>query len=197
MTNYFAPVIISGPSGSGKDTLVKAIINKYPQIHDAVGCTTRNKRENEVDGVDMRFVSKKVFKKMVVDGEFVEYSQYAGNYYGMTFLELNRAHTIPTIFNVGVFAAQTIKQYFNESISILVIPPSKEELLKRLGDRGVERYNSAKKDILFAKSFFEYVIISKNYMIEEEVADFENIVLFKEESYKLKYFVNFIDDFFK
>ena len=183
MINYFAPVIISGPSGSGKDTLVKAIINKYPQIHDAIGCTTRNRRENEVDGVDMRFVSKKVFKKMVVDGEFVEYSQYAGNYYGMTFLELNRAHTI--------------KQYFNESISILVMPPSKEELLKRLGDRGIDRYNSAKKDILFAKSFFEYVIISKNYMIEEEVADFENIVLFKEESYKLKYFVNFIDDFFK
>ena len=79
MINYFKPIIISGPSGSGKDTLVKAIIDRYSQFHDAIGYTTRAKRENEIDGVDMHFVSKEVFEEMINDDEFIEYSEYVGN----------------------------------------------------------------------------------------------------------------------
>lgn len=196
MLKNFHPVIVSGPSGAGKDAAIKRLIEKRPEIHDAVGYTTRQLREGEINGVDISIITKEKFDEMVLNNQLIEHAEFAGNYYGMPISEVEKARDQLTIFNVGISAAEAIKRYDNESITILIMPQSKEELLRRLGNRGFERFERAQSDVMYAASFFDYVVKSESNKLDELVSNIESIIYYKSDAFKIEYFQKFLETFF-
>lgn len=190
------PIIIAGPSGSGKDTVIKLLIQKYPFIHDALGYTTREPRIGEVNGREIKFVSKDEFEKLIKNNELFEYSYFSGNYYGMPFSEIKNAYSQITVFNIGIPAAKKLQEMDPSIITIFIIPPTKEELLYRIGDRGIERYNHAIEDIELAKGFFENLVINYTDRAEDAVSDIENIIFNNSRDYLLEDNYKILNNFF-
>lgn len=190
------PIIVSGPSGSGKDTIIKELIKRNPFIHDAVGYTTRMPRKGETSGKDINFTTEEEFAKMIENNQFIEYAKFAGNYYGMPFSEVEMSSKRLTIFNVGVSAASVIKSSSSSSTTILVLPPSKEELLVRLGERGIERFKCAIEDVKLASTFFDYLVISRTNLVDCAVDDVEKIIFNTSEELLLKNCFDFVKHFF-
>ncbi len=196
--NKFRPIIISGPSGSGKDTIIKLLISRNVGIHDALGYTTRKPREGEVNGREILFTSIEVFKSMIENEQLIEYTRFAGNYYGMPIEEVKNASKRLTIFNVGISGAKAIKQFNENSVAILILPPTKEDLLLRLGNRGIERFERAKQDVEEAIQFFDYLIISPNNLVDEAASKIEDIIFDRAmvEQYKIERAINFLEKYF-
>ena len=195
--NSLKPIVIAGPSGSGKDTLIKKIIEKYPNIHDALGYTTRPIREGEVAGREINFVTCEQFLSLIEENKLFEHSYFAGNYYGMPWEEVEKAYTRFTIFNVSVEAAKKLKEYDKDIITILIIPPTKEDLLFRMGDRGVDRYNRACNDIMLAMTFFDNLVINYNDQLEKAVFDIENIIFGGSKNYLISDSTDFLNNYFE
>lgn len=195
--NSFKPIIIAGPSGSGKDTLIKKLIEKYPYIHDALGYTTRPKREEEIDGRDINFVTCEQFLSLIKENKLFEYSYFAGNYYGMPWKEIEKAYTRFTVFNVSVEAAKKLKEYDKDIVTILIIPPTKEDLRFRMGDRGIDRYNRACNDIMLATTFFDNLVINYNDQLEQAVFDIENIIFGDSKNYSISNSLDFLNNYFE
>lgn len=189
------PIIISGPSGAGKDTAIKALMRKNSQIRDAVGYTTRQPREGEVNGEDISFVTKEQFEVLINNDLLIEYAYYNGHYYGMPKSEVEKAIDELTIFNVGISGAKAIKSYNQEAITILLLPPSTEELVKRMGNRGAGRLKRVKTDIEEALTFFEFCIVSQNNEIEKLVNDIESVIYFNNPEHHISNSLNFISNF--
>ncbi len=134
-------IVISAPSGSGKTTIARAIMQKYPAMLFSVSATTRQPRAAEVDGRDYFFLSKDEFQKRVQLGDLVEWEEIYGNYYGTLKSEVDRALQRGAImlFDVDVKGALSIKRtYPNDSILIFIKPPSFEVLKHRLLNRKTE-----------------------------------------------------------
>lgn len=191
------PIIIAGPSGSGKDTLIKMLIEKYPFIHDALGYTTREQRIGEINGKDMHFISREEFEILIRNNLLFEYSCFSGNYYGMPLSEIKKAYEKVTIFNIGIEAAKKLKKFDPNVTTILVIPPSKEELLYRIGERGIERYNQAHKDIELAKNFFDNLVINYTNKEKDAVSNIEEIIFEDSKKYLLEDNIDFLNNFFE
>lgn len=128
--------IISGPSGVGKDTVVKELRKKYPHINKTVSATTRAKRSTEIDGVDYYYISKDEFYDHQANGDFVEHELYDGEYYGTLFSEIDR-HPIdkPLILVVDVRGRRNVMMRYPMAKSIFINPPSFEMLEQRILDR--------------------------------------------------------------
>ena len=165
-------VILSSPSGVGKTTLTKKIQQKYPSFKISVSHTTRPPRSNEVNGKDYHFVNDEKFKKMIKDKEFLEYAKVFKNFYGTTksniFEELNKGNNV--IFDIDWQGTnQIISQKFkNRLLTFFILPPSREELFKRLTNRDMkdkliaeERMKQFDKDVLHWKDY-DYVIINND-----------------------------------
>ena len=163
-------VVISAPSGTGKTTIVKELMLKNQNIEASVSYTTRNIRPNETNGLDYVFVALQTFESMIVQNMFLEFAQVFGHYYGTptkeTLEALDRGHTI--ILEIDWQGAKQIRLKRPDSISIFLLPPSKEELKKRLTNRATDsseeielRFQEAIKDIE-QYSHFDRVIINKN-----------------------------------
>ncbi len=163
-------VVISAPSGTGKTTIVKELMLKHQNIKASVSYTTRNIRPNETNGLDYVFVTLQTFESMMVQNMFLEFAQVFGHYYGTPTTEtleaLNRGHTI--ILEIDWQGAKQIQLKRPDSISIFLLPPSKEELKKRLTNRATDsseeielRFQEAIKDIE-QYTHFDRVIINKN-----------------------------------
>lgn len=134
-------VVISAPSGCGKTTIAKAVMQKYPGMLFSVSATTRTKRAAEVDGKDYFFLTKEEFEARIRRGDLVEWEEIYGNYYGTLKSEVDRALARGNVmlFDVDVKGALSIKQkYSNEAVLIFIKPPSFEALKKRLLDRKTE-----------------------------------------------------------
>ncbi len=135
-------IIVTAPSGAGKTTVVKHLLNKIPSLAFSVSATTRNKRENEVDGKDYYFLSADTFKSKIAAYEFVEWEEvYPGKFYGTLESELNRLWKDGKniIFDVDVKGALSLKNKFPEkTLSIFIQPPSLEILIERLTKRATE-----------------------------------------------------------
>lgn len=191
----YYPIVICGPSGTGKDTAIKALIRKNPTIRDAVGYTTRTLRENEINGKDICCVTKEAFEQLINDELLIEHAKFDNEYYGMPKEEVEKSENEMTIFNIGVSGAKAIKDYNSNAITILLLPPSKEELVERLGNRGEERLKRVKNDVAEAANFFDYCVISENNQIDKLVNDIESIIYNKNQEFNISNSTEFIEGF--
>jgi guanylate kinase len=144
-------IIITAPSGAGKSTMVKKLVRQRADLEFSISCTTRAKREGEVDGKDYYFVSVPEFQQRVQKGEFVENEEvYAGQFYGSLISEVERIWSKRKIvlYDIDVKGAESIKKkYGNDALVIYIAPPDKETLVRRLTNRNTESKDSLKKRI--------------------------------------------------
>ena len=132
-------MVVSGPSGVGKGTLVKTIIKRREDVVESVSCTTRPPREGEINGREYFFLSKEEFFRRIEEGDFLEYDEHFGNYYGTpkSFVK-ETLKTKSVIMEIDVVGGFLAKKEFPECILIFVAPPSVEELKRRLMGRRTE-----------------------------------------------------------
>ena len=171
LKNKGVMVILSSPSGAGKTTLVK-LLSEENKYKISISHTTRKPRLNEKNGIDYFFVEKKKFKEMINNAEFLEYAEVFNNYYGTTkknvFLNLDKG--INMVFDIDWQGTEKIvsKQLNYKLISFFILPPSRDELLKRLSNRDMkdkliveERMKQFDKDILHWQDY-DYVVVNDN-----------------------------------
>ncbi|MCP5208270.1 MAG: guanylate kinase [Hahellaceae bacterium] len=130
--------VISAPSGAGKTSLVKALLDKMSRIGVSVSHTTRAARPGESDSINYNFVSVDAFKRMSEAGEFLEHAEVFGNYYGTSqrWVEAKLAEGEDVILEIDWQGAQQVRRLMPETKSIFIVPPSREALLQRLDGRG-------------------------------------------------------------
>lgn len=138
-------IIISGPSGVGKGTIVKKILSMDSALALSISSTTRPKREGEVNGREYFFLTKEEFIKNIHKNNFAEYAEYAGNYYGTSYSTIDeiRNKGLHLILEIEVNGAQQIKNKYPEAKTIFIMPPNLAELKKRL----IERNTNDEHDI--------------------------------------------------
>jgi guanylate kinase len=126
-------VVISGPSGVGKDTLIERLRERDPSLRYSVSCTTRKPRHGEVEGVSYFFVSRQRFEDLIKQGFFLEYATYNGNYYGTpaAAVEEARAAGHDILLKIEVQGADQVRKRAPDGVFIFIAPPSKEELVRR------------------------------------------------------------------
>jgi guanylate kinase len=153
-------IIITAPSGAGKSTIVKKLIAQRADLEFSISCTTRAKREGEVDGKDYYFISVPEFQQRVQKGLFVETEEvYAGQFYGSLQSEVERIWSKRKIvlYDIDVKGAENIKKKFgNDALVIYIAPPDKETLVRRLTNRNTESKDSLKKRIKKAEEELSY-----------------------------------------
>ena len=163
--------VMSAASGAGKTTLKDLVIKDFPDIKYSISATTRKPREGEVDGVHYFFKTKEEFEQMIKDNALVEYNLVHGNYYGTpkSFVEKTLAEGNRVLFDLDVFGKINFDKVYPDATGIFILPPSEEELERRLRGRGTDseeviqlRLANAKKEIEFAKTKgkYEYTIIN-------------------------------------
>jgi guanylate kinase len=133
-------IVISAPSGAGKTTLVKRLLASFPDVAFSVSYTTRGRRPEEVDGRDYFFVSRPTFEGMIEQGEFIEWAEVVGQLYGTArpVIEAAQAAGRDILLDIDVQGHAQVKQRLPESVSVFVLPPSFEELERRLRCRGLD-----------------------------------------------------------
>jgi guanylate kinase len=163
--------IISSPSGGGKTSLVRALLEAEPEVRLSVSCTTRAARPGEVDGRDYHFVTPPVFERMLEAGEFLESAVIYGNRYGTSqkWIERERAEGRDVLLEIDWQGAQQVRRLMRQVVSIFILPPSPEVLESRLRGRGedseevVTRRLAAARDEIAHVSEYEYVIINEDF----------------------------------
>lgn len=174
-------IVISGPSGAGKGTVVSELI-KNGNAEVSVSCTTRNPRKGEIDGINYFFKTEEEFKSMIYNDAFLEYAQVFGNYYGTPkeYVETKLNSGINIILEIDVQGAKQIKKNFPGAVLIFILPPSLKELYNRLKGRGTETEDAVNKRFSLAKSeinqagFYDYIVVNNSY---EVAADDINTII--------------------
>lgn len=140
MSNQGSLIVVSGFSGAGKGTVMKAMLDKFDNYVLSVSATTRAPRQGEIDGVSYFFKSVEEFKEMIEDGELLEYARYVDNYYGTpkeyVVTQMGMGHNV--FLEIETVGALKIKELFPEAVLIFITPPSAAELESRLRGRGTE-----------------------------------------------------------
>lgn len=162
-------IIFSAPSGSGKTTLVRHCLEVFPELEFSVSCTTRNPRGNEQNGIDYHFISPDEFRQKISENAFVEFEEvYTDKYYGTLKSEVERIWNTgkTVIFDVDVKGGVSLKKYFgDQALSIFIMPPSIEELERRLVSRATDdaetirtRVEKASDEMTFKDQFDKIVV---------------------------------------
>jgi guanylate kinase len=175
-------VVISSPSGGGKTTICRKILNKHKDYLYSISATTRKKRKNEKEGRDYFFLSQDQFDQIRKKRGFVEWAKVHGEYYGTLkrFVDKAKEEGKTALFVLDVQGGMAIKKKYPESVLIFLLPPSLEELKKRLVHRGTDRADEIEKRLKIALkemkfwSKYDYVVINKN--LEETVKLVEKII---------------------
>lgn len=162
-------LIVSGPSGSGKSTLVQKIL-EIPGTMPSVSCTTRKRRTTESSGKCYDFVTDVEFEAMVARGEFLEYARVFGRHsYGTPkkWLEESRRRGLDLVLEIDVQGAEQVKTKLPESVAIFILPPSREDLEKRLRGRGQDddeeiarRLAKAREEIVASEKIYDFVVVN-------------------------------------
>jgi guanylate kinase len=168
--------VISAPSGAGKTTLCKEIIDIFPNLRHSVSYTTRAPRSGEVHGRDYFFVGQEEFSRMVKGGEFAEWAEVHGNFYGTSLATLKecRSQGIDLILDIDCQGARQLKGRFEGGVYIFVLPPSIRELRRRLDNRSSDteevierRINNAAGEIKEAR-WYDYIIVNDKFAVAVE-----------------------------
>jgi len=182
MKNFKKLIIITGPSGVGKGTVVKELLDRNKDIWLSISATTRNPRVGENDGLNYYFISEERFKDMIDKKEFLEWAQFAGNYYGTPLSTVNEKieKGFIVLLEIEVEGAKQIKEKFPESLSIFLLPPSKAELEKRIRNRGTEKEEAIDKRLSRADyeiaSSDEFDFVLTNHDVDETVKEVFKII---------------------
>jgi guanylate kinase len=174
--------IVSAPSGTGKTTIVRRILKEFPEIIFSVSATTRKKRKNETNGIDYFFLTEDEFKKKIAQNEFAEWEKFYDYYYGTfrKYIDENLNNGRSVLLEIDVKGALKIKEIYPEAVLIYIVPPSFNELVKRLTNRQTEDKTDLQKRIeraeleLRLKEKFDYFI--KNVEIEQAVSDSKSLI---------------------
>ncbi|MCQ2409226.1 MAG: guanylate kinase [Clostridia bacterium] len=164
--------LVSGFSGVGKNTVLNIVLEKMPDLHFSVSCTSRAPREGEKDGVNYFFISEKEFEEKIAAGQFVEYTKTFTNYYGTLKSEVEGYvdKGIDVILEINVVGTKNVKAMYDNAVSIFVAPPSLDELKNRLLGRGTETEDSIKRRL--AEIEFESKEMEKyDFIVINEIAE--------------------------
>ena len=175
--------VVSGFSGAGKGTLMKALLKDHTSYALSISATTRQPREGEVDGREYFFLTREKFEQMIAEDAFIEYAQYVGNYYGTPkkYVEDCLAAGKDVILEIEVQGAMNVKKLYPDAVTIFVAPPSAEELKKRLEGRGTEtqeviagRMKRAQEEADLM-GFYDYLLINDD--LEESTKELHELIV--------------------
>lgn len=182
MTQKGILIVISGPSGTGKSTIVKAFIERNPKVQLSVSATTRKARPGEVDGVNYFFHSEDEFQKKLRQDAFLEHAVVYGNYYGTPkdFVKEQLESGKNVLLEIDTVGAMQVRKKFSQGVFLFILPPSLEELHRRINHRGTEtpeelerRMNSALEEIAHLGNY-DYVVMNDH--VDNAVQLIENIL---------------------
>lgn len=176
--------IISSPSGAGKTTLTQRLLQHFKDaLTFSVSHTTRRPRANEVDGQDYHFVDVDTFRRLVDEGRFAEWAEVHGNFYGTSIDEIDRARKERRrglLFDVDYQGARQIKAKLPDAVGIFILPPTLDELERRLRGRALDddatitrRFAKAREEIEHYP-FFDYIVVNEN--LQHALADLQGII---------------------
>lgn len=183
MNNKGLLIVISGPSGAGKGTLCKALLERNNNLNISVSMTTRSPRAGEQDGINYFFTDREKFQEMINNNEFLEYACVYDNYYGTPryYVEDMVEEGKDVILEIDIQGALKVKEVYEEGVFIFIVPPSMEELQNRIKKRGseteeslIKRFKSAYKELNYV-SKYNYVVI--NDTVENAVQKLQSIIL--------------------
>lgn len=174
-------VVLSGPSGVGKGTIAKLLVERNKSISLSISCTTREPRDGEKDGREYFFISKEDFKDKISQNGFLEYSEHFENFYGTpkSFV-MDKLVTNDVLLEIDVNGGLNVKNNFSDAVLIMLTPPSKEEVKRRLIKRGTEseeKINLRMERIeyeLSKQSLYDYVVV--NDKLKKAIEDVEDII---------------------
>ncbi len=175
-------IVISGFSGVGKGTIMKELIKRYDQYALSISATTRQPRPGEENGREYFFVSNEEFEKLIAENGLIEHAGYVGHYYGTPrkFVEEKLENGIDVILEIELQGALQIKEQYNDAVMLFVMPPSAEELEKRLTGRGTEEAEVIKKRLARANEEavgienYDYIVVNDD--LDESVERVHNII---------------------
>ncbi|MCD6574842.1 guanylate kinase [Candidatus Aerophobetes bacterium] len=164
-------LVLSAPAGAGKTTLCKRLLQTSPTFISSVSFTTRSPRKQEIEGVDYYFVSREDFEKLIKKNAFVEWAEVHGHLYGTSkkFLEENIKAGKDVILEVDVKGGTKIKEKYPQAILIFILPPSWQELEKRLHKRATEDEKSIKERLSTAKQEIKYLPYYDYFLVNDDI----------------------------
>jgi guanylate kinase len=174
--------VITGPSGVGKGTLIRNLLERMPELELAVSATTRQPRPGEQDGVHYHFLDDAEFDRRVLEGDFLEHAEYSGRRYGTLRSELDRrtADGASVVLEIEVQGARQVERTMPEAVRIFIAPPSEETLRTRLIGRGTDDMESVERRLQVAKAELaasgEFPHVVHNDRVDDAVAELERIV---------------------
>ena len=176
--------MISGPSGTGKTSVIKALCESETTLEFSISATTRPPRSDEIDGVDYYFLDQTKFEELIDRGGFLEWVKYGGHYYGTlkSTIESTIEKGKDLILEIDVHGAMKVKDIGIRCTSIFLLPPSLESLEKRLRNRKTESDSELQQRLQTAKSEFDYVkdydycIVNPDHNVKEAVTQIRNII---------------------
>ena len=177
-------IVMSGPSGTGKTSVIKALCKDETTLEFSISATTRPPRSDEIDGIDYYFLDQTKFEELIDRGGFLEWVKYGGHYYGTlkSTIESTIEKGKDLILEIDVHGAMKVKDIGIQCTSIFLLPPSLESLEKRLRNRKTESDSELQQRLLTAKSEFDhisdynYCIVNPDHNVKEAVTQIRNII---------------------